>query len=162
MKVGPGLRHNMLVKKEHILRSSGGRTVTVDPLILEEGVEMKLKANIFEFISALDDEVPYFAYDGYGYRISSLKGIGTQWRLVVKPRHRASATDLTHTVGLIEVDKMSRGRIKFRIPPRDTWADDEDRAFDEGGMFLASFVSQLVSAFQSRGFVKRAKLLTAG
>ena len=137
--------------------------MAVDQWLLEEGVEMKLKANIFEFIATLDDEVPYFAYDGYGYRISSLKGIqGTQWRLVVKPRHRASATDLTPTVGLIEVDKMRRGRVKFRIPPRDSWAGDEDRAFDEGGLFLASFVSQLVSALQNRGFVKRGKLLTAG
>ena len=122
--------------------------------LLEEGVDIELKADMKEIIALLDSELPNFFYNGYGYRISSLKGVlGSQWRLLVKPRDRASDAELTPTVGLIEMDKLEGGGVSFSMPPRDQWGDDEARAFDEEGRFFGSFVFQLLNAFQSRGFI---------
>ena len=123
-------------------------------LLLEEGVEMELKADMSEVISLLDSEVPSFSYDGYGYRVTSLKGVlGSQWRLIVKPWDRASDAELSPMVGFIEVDKLEAGGVGFRIPPRDQWGDDEASAFDEEGKLFASFVFQILNTFQRHGFI---------
>ena len=122
-------------------------------LLLEEGIELELKVEMKEVIALLDSEVPNFAHDGYGYRITSMKGVlGSQWRLLVKPWDLASSTPLTPAVGLIEIDALGGG-TSLRIPPRAQWGDEESWAFDEGGALFASFVFQLLNAFQNRGFI---------
>ena len=123
-------------------------------LLLEQGMEIELQTDIRKVISFLDDEVPNFSYDGDGYRINSSRGVlGSQWTLLVKTWHLASETELNPTVGLMEVNKLERGGISFKIPPRVQWGDEEDVAFDEDGSFFFSFVCQLLNALQSRGLV---------
>ena len=123
-------------------------------LLLEEGLDIELKADIREVIELLDGEIPKFVCDGYGYRISSSMGVASsKWRLMVKPWDLASSTELEPAVGFIEVDKMEGGSVDFRIPPRDQWCDAEARAFDEDGKLFSSFIFQLLTAFQVRGFV---------
>ena len=128
--------------------------MSLSHLLLEEGVETEIRADMNEVIALLDNVVPNFSYDSYGYRISSSKGVlGSQWRLLVKPWDRDKAIELSPTVGFIEVDKLESGAINFRIPPREVWGDDEARAFDGDGKLFASFVFQLLNTFQSRGLI---------
>lgn len=123
--------------------------------ILEQGVELELRADLKEVIALVDSEVSTFVHDGYGYTISSLKGVlGDQMTLLVKPWDLASATPLTPAVGLIEIAKLQDERVGFRIPPRDHWADDEAKAFDEDGRFFTSFVCQMINALQNRGLTE--------
>ena len=123
-------------------------------LLLEEGVEIELKSEMKDIIAFLDNEVPNFSCDGYGFRISSLRGVaGSQWKIIVKPWDIANATELSPTVGLIEVNKLEGDSISFKIPPRDQWGDDKAAAFDEEGNLFASFIFQLLNAFQGRGLI---------
>ena len=123
-------------------------------LLLEEGIEIELDADITEVIEFLEKEVPVFDYDGYGYRISSAKGVlGSQWKLLVKTWDKASASELGPTAGFIEVDKLKGGGASFRIPPKDQWWNDESATFDEEGRFFASFIFQILNALQSRGLI---------
>ena len=123
-------------------------------LLLEEGMELELKADIKDVIALIDSEVPNFSYGGYGYRTSSLRAVlGSQWKLLIKPWDRATATELSPTVALIEVDKLESGSVSVRIPPRDRWGDDEAVGFDGEGNIFASFIFQLLNAFQRRGLV---------
>ena len=123
-------------------------------LIVEEGVEMTLKADMNEVIALLDSEVPRFVHDGYGYRISSSKGVlGSQWNLVVKPWDPATASEMATTVGVIEIEKLKTGGTGLKIPPRGPSDDDVTRDFDEDDGTFASFVFQLLNIFQRRGFI---------
>ena len=123
--------------------------------VLEEGVEMELKAEMKDVIAFLDSEVPKFDCDGHGYRISSLKGVvGSEWRLLVKTQDMANSAEPAPSVGLIEMDKLDDGRVSFRIPSRDFSNDGEAISFDESGKYFTSFVFQLLEAFRSRGFIE--------
>ena len=123
--------------------------------LLDEGVEMELGADLSEVVALLDREIPKFEYEGYGYRISSSKGIaGSQWRFLVKPWDTTSACELESAVGLVEVYGLEDGSTSLRVPPRYNWADEWTKAFDEEGRFFTSFVSQLLNALSSEGLVK--------
>ena len=61
----------------------------------------------------------------------------------------ATSTELTPAVGLIELAKLEGSKVSFKIPPRHRWGDDDASPFDEDGWFFASFVFQLLNAFQT-------------
>ena len=128
--------------------------MSLGQLILEDGLELEIKADMKTVIELLDTEVPSFSYDDYGYRIRSLRSVmGSEWRLAVKPWDIATATELAPTVGLIEMDKLEGGLISFRVPPRNLSCDDGASTLDDDGKLLSSFVFQLLNLFQSRGLI---------
>ena len=123
-------------------------------LLLEQGLEVELKADMKDIIAFLDEEVPSFSHDGYGFRMSSLRGVaGSEWKIMVNTWDRGNDGDLGPPVGLLEVDEMEGGGISFKMPPRDRWEDGRATDFDEEGDFYASFVFQLLNAFQGRGLI---------
>ena len=123
--------------------------------LLEQGMEVELKAEIGEVISLLDREVPKFECDGYGYRISSAKGVmGSQWRLLVEPMMEDNNTDAPlPAVGRIEIFSLGDGATSLRIPPRDRSDGGEPPVFDPEGRIFSSFIFQLLNTLQSEGFV---------
>jgi hypothetical protein len=122
--------------------------------LLEEGLDVELMAGMDEIIALLDNEVPSFTHDSYGYRVVPLKGVlGTLWRLNIKPRDLENNIELTPTVGTIEVDKLPDGATSFKIPPRDQWGDEEARTFDPDGNIFAGFIFQILNAFQRKGYI---------
>ncbi len=123
-------------------------------LMLEDGVELELSTDVKSIFSLLDAEVPRFSCEGYGYRIGSLRGVlGSQLKLLIKPWERATATELTPCVVVLEVESLKGGGVKIRIPPREHWGDEEALKFDEDGKLFSSFVFQLLNSLQSRGLV---------
>ena len=123
--------------------------------LLDQGMEVELKAEIGEVISLLDSEVPKFECDGYGYRISSAKGVmGSQWRLLVEPTMEdGNAAPPLPAVGLIEIFSLGDGGTSLRIPPRDRLSGGEPATFDQDGRIFSSFIFQLLNMLQSEGFV---------
>ena len=128
--------------------------MTLGRLLLEQGLEVELKAGMKDIIAFLDEEVPSFSHDGYGFRMSPLRGVvGSEWKIMINRWDLTNNADLGPPVGLLEVDEMDGGGISFRMPPRELWADGQATGFDEEGGFFASFVFQLLNAFQGRGLI---------
>ena len=124
-------------------------------VLLEEGVEVELKTGLQEVMAILDQEVPDFTHNGYGYQVSSMKGVvGSRMQILIKPWDRDSGVELAPAVGYIDVYAVEGGSVNFRIPPRDEWGDEEAVAFDEDGKFFSSFISQILNAFQDKGLLR--------
>ena len=123
--------------------------------LLEEGVELELKADPEAVINLLDGEVPNFTFDGCAYHINSIKGIqGSHWKFLVKAWDVGSTTELASTVGLIEMDTSGTGATTVKIPARNKLADILNGDIDEEGQIFSSFVFQLLNAFQGRGLIE--------
>lgn len=123
--------------------------------LLEEGVEMELKAGLREVMAVLDSDIPDFVYNGYGYEVSSMKGVlGSRMQILVKPWDKHNGVELAPTVGYIEICTVEGGGVNFRIPPRDEWGDEDATEFDGDGKCFSSFIFQLLNAFQGKGLLQ--------
>lgn len=123
-------------------------------LLLEQGLEVELKADMKDVIAFLDEEVPGFSHDGYGFRMRPLRGvIGSEWKIMINLWDLTNNEELGPPVGLLEVDELDGPGISFKMPPREQWQDGQTTGFDEEGDFFASFVFQLLNAFQGRGLI---------
>ena len=128
--------------------------MSLGALFLDWGLELELGADMREIVALLDSTIYDFSYDGYGYWISSTKGVlGSQWKLLVKLRDTSRNVQTALTIGYIEIDKLDSGGTSFRIPPRDQWGDEDSKAFDEEGRFFSSFVYHLLNTFQNHGMM---------
>ena len=148
------------VIRRHILRPSVPLYLE-DPVmssghfLVEQGVELEVKASMEEVITLLDSEVPSFSCGGCGFRINTIKGVaGSEWRLLVERYDPSRPTRPGAVVGIIEIDGLEEGVISLRIPPRELWEEVEPTAFHEDGKFFVSFISQVVNAFHSHGFIQ--------
>ena len=125
--------------------------------LLEEGVEMEIQSELREVLVALDSDVPTFSYSGCGFQVRPLGGvIGSKWKLQVQALERRRGALPSPSVGFIEMDKLAGGGTRLRVPPWDEWADADSKAFDKEGDFFASFIFQLLNAFQGRGLIELA------
>ncbi len=122
--------------------------------VLEEGVEMDIDPEIREIIVALDTDVPIFSYQDYRFQVRPLGGVvGSKWKLQVKAIEDRQGEKPVIPVGFIEVDKLPDGRTRLRIPPWDEWADSRSKLFQKEGDLFASFIFQLLNAFQARQLI---------
>ena len=122
-------------------------------VLLHEGAELDLETDMSEVMSTLEDEVPKFRCDGYGFQVVPLDGVlGSSWRLLVNLRGKQFTAELPPRVGLIEVNKQEPWTVNLRVIPRDPWRDDQAMSYGEEGRFFASFVFQLVDVFRSKSY----------
>ncbi len=123
---------------------------------LDEGLELELHAGMKEVLALLDVEIPKFQCDSYGYDISSFKVISEthQWKLLVKPRSRESATIIDAPVGYVVVQGVGNDLTNLTIPPRNLWSQSQEQAFDSEGKLFSSFIFQMLNALQSKGYIQ--------
>ena len=123
-------------------------------MLLEEGVEVELPARLSDVIAILDEDVPGFSCQGYGYRISPAKGqIGSRWDLIIKSLNPARS-DMDFTpVGRLEVEKLDQDTVLFRIPPLVEQQLEDVANFDADGRLFGSFVYQVLNSFQRRQLI---------
>lgn len=123
--------------------------------LLDQGVELKLNADLDDVLDFVDKEIPSFACGDYGYRIISGKGIiGSEWKLLVKPRDLKSLKTLDNTVGHLVIGRTEAGDIMFKVPPRAEWHQGQDRPSDQDTKLFSSFIFQTLNVFQKRGYIK--------
>ena len=123
--------------------------------LLEQGVELELQAGMGEVLDFIDQEIPNFGCGGYGYSVSSGKGIvNSEWRLVVKPTVRESSTVIEPAVGFLEVEKRDELVTSFKIPPRIQWGHEGEMPSEHDSKLFASFIFQTLNAFQGRGYIQ--------
>ena len=127
-------------------------------VLLEEGVEVELPARLSDVIAMLDEDVPGFSCQGYGYRVAPAKGqIGRRWDLIVKSiNHTKSDLDFA-PVGRLEVEKLDQGMVLFRIPPlfeqRSKDVAEDVANFDRDGRLFGAFVYQVLNSFERRQLI---------
>ena len=123
--------------------------------LLEQGVELKLNADLDDVLDFVDKEIPSFTCGDFGYRIISGKGIiGSEWKLLVKPRELKSLKTLDNTVGHLVIEHMENGDMMFKVPPRAEWHQGQDRPSDQDTKLFSSFIFQTLNVFQKRGYIK--------
>ncbi len=119
--------------------------------LLESGVEMELRAEMQDVIALLDSEIPHFSHEGYGYRITSVKGVlDTQCTLLLKPWDRRANTQINQGIGLLEMDRLDGERLCCRLS---RWTEENVAPLEDEEALFASLVFQLVHVFQSKGLM---------
>lgn len=118
-------------------------------VLLEQGVEMEIRADLPKVVSVLDQEIPGFACQGYGYRLTSGKGkLGTRWLMMVKLVHLGTHRLIESPVGHIDLEKLDDGMVRFKIPPRAEMDYPGIGEFDPDGVFFGSFIYQILNTLQ--------------
>ena len=123
-------------------------------VLLEEGVEVELPARLSDVIAILDEDVPGFSCQGYGYRVSPAKGqIGSRWDLIVRSLNPARSDMEFTPVGRLEVEKLDQDTVLFRIPPLADQLLEDVADIDADGRLFGSFVYQVLNSFQRRQLI---------
>ena len=123
-------------------------------VLLEEGVEVELPARLSDVIAMLDEDVPGYSCQGYGYRIAPAKGqIGSRWDLIVKSVNPARSEMASTPVGRLEVEKLDQDMVLFRIPPLFEQKSEDVANFDSDNRLFGSFVYQVLNSFQRRQLI---------
>ena len=123
-------------------------------VLLEEGVEVELPARLSDVIAILDEDVPGFSCQGYGYRIAPAKGqIGSRWDLIIRSVNPARSDMAFTPVGRLEVEKLDQDTVLFRIPPLCDQQSEGVANFDTDNRLFGSFVYQVLNSFQRRQLI---------
>ena len=123
--------------------------------LLAEGVDVEFPADLEMVIGMLDQEIPWFSCDGYGYCLSSAKGtIGDRWEVLIKLANPVTRETLPSTVGRILLERTDSGMMRLRVPPRSEEELPEASEFDQDGRFFGSFVSQVLNTCQRHELIQ--------
>ena len=123
-------------------------------VLLEEGVEVELPARLSDVIAMLDEDVPGFSCQGYGYRIAPVKGhIGSHWDLIVRSVNPARSDMAFAPVGRLEVEKLDRDTVLFRIPPLFEQQSEDVANFDTDHRLFGAFVYQVLNSIRRRQLI---------
>jgi len=124
-------------------------------VLLEGGVEVELPGKLSDVITILDEDVPQFNYQGYGYRLSPAKGsIGNRWDLIVRAVNPARSDLSFSPVLRLEVESAEDGMVLFRVPPLSEQQSQEADDFDSDRRLFGSFVFQVLNSFQRRNLIE--------
>ncbi len=125
-------------------------------VLLEEGVEMDLPAELSDVLAMLDSEVPGFSCDKYGYKLSSVTRarLGSRWDLLVRLVDLEVNAVIEAPVGIVEVEKTGDYQVHFRIPPRSEEDFPGINEYDPTGRLFGSLICHLLNTFQNKGLIK--------
>ena len=123
-------------------------------VLVEEGVEVEIPGDLSSVISLLDKEVPWFSCDGHEYQLTpSRTELGVRWDLSINLINSVRRDLPKPTVGRIELECLDRGRVLFRIPPRERQDFEEYINCDPAGQYLGSFIFQTLNLFQKKELI---------
>ena len=116
--------------------------------LLGEGVDVEFSASLEKVVEIMDQEIPCFTCDGFGYSLSSAKGtIGNRWEFLIKLANPDSRVTMPSSVGRILLERTDRDMVRLRVPPRSEELP-ESTEIDPEGRFFGSFVSQVLNTCQ--------------
>ena len=116
-------------------------------LLLEDGVEVDLPADLSEVLSLLEREVPGFSCEGYSYQLAGVTRahLGNSWGLLAKLADPATGEVMDVPVGRIELEKVDDRLVKLRVPPRSEEEDPAVSEFDPNGRYFGSLIYQMLN-----------------
>ena len=123
--------------------------------MLWEGVDVEFSADLDSVIGMLDQEIPWFTCDGYGYCLTSAKGtVGSSWEVLIKLANPVTREALPPTLGRVILEKADSGLMRLRVPSRSEEQQSDPNEFDEDGRFYGSFVSQVLNTCQRHNLIE--------
>ncbi len=130
-------------------------------VLLEQGVEMELPIEMSEFITMLDGLVPTFICENYSYQLGTVNRatLGRNWDLSVKLVHLGTNQVFEEPVGCIELEKLDRDLVNFRIPPRAEQDFPGMSKFDWDGQYFGSFIYQMLNTLHNKELIQLPGLL---
>ena len=89
-------------------------------VLLEEGVEMEIPIGLSEALGLLDEVVPTFSCQQYGYQVGTVNRakLGSSWGLWVKLVNQQTNNVVEDPVGCVELEKIDDNKVTFRVPAR--------------------------------------------
>ncbi|HZA24260.1 MAG TPA: hypothetical protein VFA32_16930 [Dehalococcoidia bacterium] len=125
-------------------------------VLLEEGVELELPTSLSDMLRLLDQVVPTFTCDQYGYQLGTVNRakLGIRWDLWVKLVNLETSEVFEEPVGCIELVKVDDHKVNFRIPARAEQDFPGMNKFDWGGQFFGSFIYQMLNTLHNRKLIQ--------
>ena len=125
-------------------------------VLLEEGVEMELPASLSDLLGILDEVVPGFTCEQYGYQLGTVNRaqLGSRWDLSVKLVNMETSEVFQEPVGCVELEKIDDHKVNFKIPPRAEQDFPGMNKFDWNGQFFGSFIYQMLNTLHNRQLIK--------
>ena len=122
--------------------------------LLEQGIELELKAELAEVMDFVDQDMPNFVCGEYGYNVSSGKGVlGSEWNLMVKPVELETSIVRKEPLGFLMIKRLTQNITRFVIPPRVKYGDSRESPSDDEVKLFSSFIFQTLNVFQRRGYI---------
>lgn len=130
-------------------------------VLLEEGVEMELPTSLSNALGLLEQAVPTFNCEQYGYQVGSVNRakLGSNWSLWVKLVDLQTSQVLDDPVGCVDLEKIDEGKVNFRVPPRAEQDFPGMAKFDWNGQYYGSFIYQMLNTLHERELIKLPGLL---
>ncbi len=125
-------------------------------VLLEEGVEMELPISLSDALGLLDQVVPTFSCEQYGYQLGTVNRakLGSNWGLWVKLVNMQTNEVFEEPVGCIELEKVDDNKVNFKVPPRAEQNFPGMNKFDWEGQLYGSFIYQMLNALYEKKLIE--------
>ena len=125
-------------------------------VLLEEGVEMELPTSLSDALGLLDEVVPTFSCEHYGYQVGTVNRakLGSNWSLWVKLVDLQTNQVFEEPVGCVDLEKIDDHKVNFRVPPRAEQDFPGMNKFDWNGQYYGSFIYQMLNTLHERELIK--------
>ncbi|MEC9309977.1 MAG: hypothetical protein VX966_10815 [Chloroflexota bacterium] len=125
-------------------------------VLLEEGVEVELPTSLSDALGLLDQVVPTFSCNNYGYRIGTINRaqVGSNWGLSVTLVDQATNQAVDEPVGCVELEKLDEHKVSFKIPPRAQQQFPGMSRLDWDGKLYGSFIYQMLNTLYDRNLIE--------
>lgn len=125
-------------------------------VLLEEGVEMELPTSLSEFIKMLDQVVPGFTCENYGYRLGQVNRaqLGSRWDLSVRLVDLSTDQAFDDPVGCLELERVEEYLVRFKVPPRVDQDFPGMSKFDYNGQYYGSFIYQMLNTLHNNQLIQ--------
>ena len=123
--------------------------------LVEQGLEVDVESEIYDLVDFIDDCVSKFEYGEYGFSVSSGRGvIGSEWKLLVRPKLLADPSLKPDPIGFILVQKVDAYTTRLLVPPhRDIQREHGEWSDLDGKLFL-NLICQMLNGLQERNYVE--------
>jgi len=125
-------------------------------VLVEQGVEMELPTSMSEALGLLDQVVPTFSCQRYGYQVGAVNRaqLGRNWGLWVKLVDLETKEVLDDPVGCVELEKIDDDKVNFRVPARAEQDFPGMARLDWDGQLYGSFIFQMLNSLYERKLIE--------
>ncbi len=130
-------------------------------VLLEEGVEMELPIDLSGALGILDEVVPTFSCERFGYQVATVTRakLGSNWDLWVKIVDSQTGHVFPEPVGCIDLEKIDNYTTNFKVPARVNQDFPGMEMLDRDGRLYGSFIYQMLNQLYERKLIQLPGLL---
>ncbi len=123
--------------------------------LVEQGLEVDVESDIYDLVDFIDDCVSSFEFGEYGFSVSSGRGIiGSEWKLLVRPKILANPFLKPDPIGFILVKKVDEYTTCLLVPPHREIQRETGEWSDLDAKLFLNLICQMLNGMQERGYVQ--------